>query len=132
MEKIKKILIVEDEIAFRKVFGEEFKMREKGIKVLSADTGEMGLKIALEEHPDLIFLDVILPIMNGIEVLKKLRIDDWGKTATVILLTQVDDLGHVAEAVENGVSKYFIKSDQSIPDIIDQTSKYLADMEAGK
>lgn len=127
MEKIKKILIVEDEIAFRKAFEEEFKMREKGIKILSAETGEMGLKTALEEHPDVIFLDVILPIMNGIEVLKKLREDNWGKDATVILLTQVDDLGHVAEAVENGVSKYFIKSDQSIPEIIDQTSKYLAE-----
>ncbi len=123
MENFKKVLIVEDEPAFLKTLADELAFQ--GVKVSTASDGRMGLEKALDEHPDLIFLDIILPTMDGIAVVKELRKDAWGKKAVIILLTQVDDVNRVAEALENGVFKYFIKSDQSIPEIIEQTKKYL-------
>lgn len=124
MENLKKVLIVEDEAAFLKALAGELSFL--GVKVSTEADGKAGLATALREHPDLIFLDIILPSLDGIALIKELRKDDWGKTAIVILLTQVDDVNRIAEAVENGVFKYFVKADQSIPDIIEQTKKYLA------
>ena len=124
MENFKKVLIVDDEVAFLKALAGELEFQ--GVKVITATDGRSGLDLALKEHPSLIFLDIIMPVMDGIEVLKELRKNDWGKTAIVILLTQIDDLNRVAEAMENGVFKYFIKADQSIPEIIEQTKKYLS------
>ena len=124
MENLKKVLIVEDDAAFLKALAGELSFL--GVKVSTEADGKAGLATALREHPDLIFLDIILPSLDGIALIKELRKDDWGKTAIVILLTQVDDVNRIAEAVENGVFKYFVKADQSIPDIIEQTKKYLA------
>jgi len=124
MENLKKVLIVEDEAAFLKALAGELSFL--GVKVSTEADGKAGLASALKGHPDLIFLDIILPSLDGIAFVKELRKDDWGKTAIVILLTQVDDVNRIAEAVENGVFKYFVKADQSIPDIIEQTKKYLA------
>lgn len=122
MKNFKKVLIVEDEVAFLTALSEEIKA--EGLEVLTASDGKTGLDIALKEHPDLIWLDYILPGMNGIEMLQQLRKDEWGKKAHVVLLTQVFDSKVVAEAVENGVFKYFIKADHSIPVIIEETKKY--------
>jgi two-component system alkaline phosphatase synthesis response regulator PhoP len=126
VEKFKKILIIEDEEAFLKALS--FELEGEGVNVITAKDGKEGLNTALKEHPDLIFLDVNLPLMNGITVLKTLRKDTWGEKALVILLTEVENPAVVAEALENGVSKYFIKSDHTIADIIDKTRKYFADL----
>jgi len=127
MESFKKVLIIEDEVAFLKALEGELELQ--GVNVITATDGKSGLDKAIKEHPDLIFLDIILPVMDGISVLKELRKDLWGNKAIVVLLTQTDDLNRVAEAMENGVSKYFVKADQSIPDIIGQTKIYLSGQE---
>jgi DNA-binding response OmpR family regulator len=129
MDNVKRVLIVEDETAFLKAFASELAFR--GFKVSTATDGKKGLETALAEHPDLIFLDIILPVMDGIAILKELRKDAWGKTVNVILLTQVGDTDRIAEAMENGVFKYFIKADQPMSDIIEQTGKYLASLKFG-
>jgi len=127
MDKFKKILIVEDEVAFLKSLAGELKFQR--VKIFTATDGKSGLDLALKEHPDLIFLDIMLPVMDGITVLKELRKDSWGKNVIIILLTQVDDMNKVAEAMKNDVFKYFIKADHSIPDIIEQTKKYLSSLD---
>ena len=124
MKNFKKVLIVEDEVAFQTALAEE--IRAEDIEVLAAGDGKSGLDIALSEHPDLIWLDVKLPVMGGIEMIKELRKDEWGKKACVVLLTQVFDTKVVADALENGVVKYFVKADHSVPDIIIETKKYFA------
>lgn len=123
MENFKKVLIIEDEVAFQTALADE--IRAEGLEVLTASDGQKGLEVALVEHPDLIWLDYILPKLNGIEVLKELRKDDWGNKAHVVLLTQVFDAKVIADAVENGVAKYFVKGDNSIPAIIEETKKHI-------
>lgn len=112
----KKILIVEDEPTLLKALQAEFS-REDGFDVIIAHDGEEGLKVALSEHPSLILLDLLMPKMDGMAMLKKLREDTWGKNVKVIILTNLDERGKVAEAVQNEVFDYMIKSNWNIGDV---------------
>ncbi|MBA4319224.1 MAG: response regulator [Flavobacterium sp.] len=112
----KKILIVEDELSLRNALRD--KLTRGGFDVLEAKDGEEGLKIALHEHPDLILLDIIMPVMDGFTMLKKLREDVWGKNTIVVLLTNLSDNERVAEAIAQGAYDYFVKSDWKIKNIV--------------
>jgi DNA-binding response OmpR family regulator len=81
----KNILIVEDEPAQANVLKERFE--EEGFSAIVARNGEEGYELALANHPDVILLDIILPVMDGLTMLKKLRGDQWGRTAKVVVLT---------------------------------------------
>lgn len=120
---LKKVLIVEDEKPLLAALTASFDHTE--IKVLTALDGDEGLKMALREHPQLILLDLVMPKMDGIAMLKKLRADKWGKDVKVIILTNLDDQKKVAEAVQHGVFDYFIKINWNIKDIIKKVQSEL-------
>lgn len=114
----KTILIIEDERSLREAMGDI--LRIKKFAVLEARNGKEGLDIALLKHPDLILLDQIMPEMDGMSALKRIREDRWGATVPVILLT---NLSGTNEQVVEGVSTYcpvenLIKSDWKIHDIV--------------
>jgi len=119
----KSILVVEDEPSLLKLLKEMY--QSKGFNVLSAIDGAEGIKIALKEHPDLIVLDLLLPKLGGIPYLKKLRQDNWGKTAKVIVLTNLSNNQSVADALELGVQTYIVKSDMDIENVINKTRQEL-------
>ena len=82
-----------------------------GYDVRTAMDGEDGLKKALVDHPDLILLDIRMPKMDGMTVLKHLRADAWGKDAKVIILTNLDATDNILQGVvEDHPSYYMIKS----------------------
>lgn len=112
----KKILIVEDEEPLRNALRD--KLKSEGFQTLEAQNGEEGLQIALTQHPDLILLDVIMPVMDGITMLKKMRADEWGQTAQVVVLTNLNDNEKIAESMDAGSYGYLIKSDWKIADIV--------------
>lgn len=112
----KKILIVEDDNKLSQMLLDMFSA--EGIGVMSASNGEDGLMIAMEKHPDVILLDIILPKMDGITMLKKLREDEWGKKADVIMLTNLSTADDVHKATEAGAYDYLIKSDWKMEDIV--------------
>ncbi len=112
----KKVLIVDDEESLRSSIA--FKLREHGFDVLEAVDGVDGLAQATEQHPDLILLDIIMPHKNGIDMLKDLRSDEWGKDARVIILSNSSDAQYIAEAVQLGVFDHFVKVDWDIEDIV--------------
>ena len=121
----KKILIVEDEEAMQKAVSEA--LVNQGLITVTADDGEGGLSAALKEHPDLILLDVFMPKMDGLVMLQKLRLDDWGKTVPVIILT---NLNPNSNSVINSVLKdepayYLIKSDVKLEGIVDKVKEVL-------
>lgn len=113
----KLLLIVEDEDSVVYALSEKFNLTE-GVKVIFASNGKDGLKKALDEKPDLILLDIILPEMDGIEMLEKLREDDWGKTVEVIILSNLSDPDSEKKAKDLGVTKYIIKADCEIEDVV--------------
>lgn len=110
------ILIVEDDLDLLEVLRKKFAM-EKFVVLQSSD-GKTGLEEALRSHPDLILLDIVMPIMDGISMLRKLREDAWEKNAAVILLTNLSDESKVAEAMKHGVYDYLVKADWNIGDVV--------------
>ena len=101
------------------------KLESGGFVPLSAKDGSQGLRVALKEKPDLILLDVIMPKMDGLEMLQKLRKNPWGETATVILLSNDDDPDHIKETLKEDAADYLIKSDWSLEDIVTKIKETL-------
>lgn len=105
---VKRILIVDDEHDLREAL--KTTLSYDGFFVTTAENGEEGLAKALAEKPDLILLDIVMPKMDGIGVLKALRKDVWGKDARVIVMTALDDMERISEVLENGGKDYIVKS----------------------
>jgi DNA-binding response OmpR family regulator len=113
---MKRVLIIEDEVQQMEALRIKF-MRE-GFGVIEAINGVDGLATALREHPDIILLDIILPKMDGMTMLKKLREDEWGKTSKVVILTNLSDDERVLEAARQGTHEYLVKADWRIDDVV--------------
>ena len=112
----KRVLVIEDELPLLKILVEELSL--EGLDVYSANDGEQGLKLALSKKPHLILLDLIMPKVDGITMLKKLRADAWGKEASVLILTNLEgDTRKTVEAIENGVFEFMVKSRWQLEDV---------------
>ena len=110
-----KILIIEDEPSLRGALVD--KLSREGFCCLEAKNGLEGLDAALKEHPDLILLDIIMPVMDGMTMLEELRKNPWGKNVPVILLTNLSEVEKVAQSLHHGVYDYLVKSDWKLEDI---------------
>ncbi len=88
-KKIPTILVVEDEKTLLKTWAQKFK--QEGLEVLTAQDGEAALKVALQNHPDLIVLDLVMPSTDGLMFIKKLREDKWGNRVAVTFLNSWRD-----------------------------------------
>ena len=122
----KKVLVieeVEDDALLRRVLHDKLVL--EGFGVLEANNGEEGLAVALERHPDLILLDILMPKMGGLAMLKKLREDEWGKTARVIILTNYDDVEKIADALGNRVFEYYLKADTPLDELVQKVKESL-------
>ncbi len=120
------ILIVEDEVSLRNALCMKFK--REGFSVIDAKDGEIGLAVSLKKTPDIILLDMVMPKLDGMAMLKKLRIEnEWGKTVPVTLLT---NLGADDEHRNKTISKdpkmhYLVKSDWTIGDLVEMVRETL-------
>jgi DNA-binding response OmpR family regulator len=121
----KKILIVEDEEAMQKAISEAFVNQE--ITTFTANDGEKGLAVSLKEHPDLILLDILMPRMDGMNMLQKLRADEWGKTVPVIILTNVSPNSNsvINSVLQNEPAYYLVKADVRLEGIVDKVKEVL-------
>ena len=88
-DELVKVLLIEDDVRVRELYELVLKMDE--YSVVTAETGEDGLAKAREEMPDLIFLDIRLPGMDGLEVLETLRKDEKTSSIPVVILSNLDD-----------------------------------------
>jgi two-component system, OmpR family, alkaline phosphatase synthesis response regulator PhoP len=100
-----RILVVEDDLAIRR--GVAMNLRAEGYAVLEAADGDTGLKTALEQAPDLLILDIMLPGMSGLDLLQVLR--DSGVTIPVIILSARDRPHDKVEGLELGADDYVTK-----------------------
>lgn len=112
---MQKVLMVDDDAIFLKTIIEKFS--DPRISIFTAKDGEEGLALALKEHPDLILLDLAMPKMDGLTMLGKLRDDEWGKNAQVLLLTNLMDIERVSKALDKGAFEYLVKQDWTSEDI---------------
>ena len=125
MQKQKTILIIEDEKSLRAAIVDI--LRLKNFLPLEAKNGREGVELALAEHPDLILLDLIMPEMDGMTALKKIREDAWGEKATIIILRNLSAInGNVEDDTEaNRPTHYLIKSDWKLHDIVSKIEEIL-------
>lgn len=120
---MKKLLVIDDEPIVLKALSSQFDAKE--IEVLLAKDGAEGLKLAKKEKPDLILLDLVMPKMDGLEMLAKLRKDKWGKKAEVVILSNLSDSAKVAQAVALGTFEYLVKVDWNVADVATKVKKKL-------
>ncbi len=119
----KKILIVENEEDLSEALSAV--LTQEGFEVIVAEDGESGFHAALEHKPDMIILDLMLPKMDGVTVLGKLRADAWGSKVPVIVLTALDDMNKIAEVIEAGGNDYIVKTNITLSGITDKVKEKL-------
>ena len=118
------LLIVDDEEIVYKALSVQFTKDQ--LDILTVDNGVDGLKTALEHHPDLILLDILMPKMDGLTMLSKLREDEWGKTAKVVVLSNLSDTEKVKEAMSFGSDEYLVKADWNVIDVASKIKNLLS------
>lgn len=112
------ILIIEDSALLRAVAREA--MEAGGFHVTEAENGKIGLELALKEHPDLIMLDLVMPVMDGVTMYDLLRKDLWGKGVYVVVLTGLKD-EQISFAMKNDPHlSYLSKEHWMMDDVVEK------------
>lgn len=118
------ILLMEDDAPLLQALLDAF--TNANFEVFYFTDGESGLKGALEHHPDIILLDIIMPNMTGEKVLDNLRKDEWGKKVPVIVLSNIEPEGYLVRSIYgNDVTDYLLKANTAIDVIIKKVKKKL-------
>lgn len=101
------ILVVDDEKDLLDLI--EYNLKKEGFDVLKAENGEEGIKIAKEHNPDLVLMDIMMPKMDGMEAVEKMRADDALKSIPIIFLTARSDEKTEVEGLNKGGDDYITK-----------------------
>jgi DNA-binding response OmpR family regulator len=108
---MKKIAIIEDDQAISQMY--RFKFEAEGYEVETAENGKLGLALAENMKPDIILLDLMMPEMNGDEMLERLRSTTWGKSIKIIVLTNMGEQEIPEKVRALGVSAVILKADMT-------------------
>ncbi len=114
----KKILIIEDDKFLRELIGQ--KLLREGYDIIEAVDGEKGIKATKEEKPDLVLLDLILPGMDGFEVLTNIKGDSKIAQIPVIILSNLGQKDDIEKGLKMGAADYLIKAHFTPMEIIDK------------
>jgi two-component system alkaline phosphatase synthesis response regulator PhoP len=113
---MQRILVVEDDRFLRKAA--EAALRRQGFTVLVASDGEEGLRVARSELPDLVLLDLIMPRLQGFEVLKLLKEEATTSAIPVIILSNLGQDSDVKKAMEAGAVDYLVKANLALDTLV--------------
>lgn len=119
----KKILFIEDEMRLQEAM--TAKLKNEGYEVFSALDGEEGLKIAEEQKPDLILLDLILPKKDGFKVLEAMKAKPELNSIPVIVLTNLESGRDIEKCLSYGVHSYLAKANYSLDEIAQKIKEAL-------
>ncbi len=117
------ILLVEDDTFLAGMYVTKLTMEHFQVEL--AGDGELGLAKAEELQPDLILLDILLPKMNGFDVLKQIKAQPQLKNIPVILLTNLGQKGDVAQGLDLGAADYLIKAHFMPSEVVDKIKRHL-------
>lgn len=123
MSSSKKILIIEDDDFLRNLILK--KLERAGYNVLFAVDGNAGLSIIENEKPGLILLDIILPGIDGFEVLKRIKTNESLKDIPVIILSNLGEKKNIEQGLGLGADDYIIKAHHTLDEIIEKISMRL-------
>lgn len=128
MSKKPTVLIVEDDLSLQGLYTKKFS--QSGYNVLQAEDGQAGLDQATEHIPDAILLDVMMPVMNGFEVLKRLKKDDRTKDIPVVILSNYGEMPNVTEGLMQGAVEYLIKVEHTPEEVLEIVNDAIKERES--
>lgn len=123
MEQKHILLIEDDEVVIKSVV---YTLQKAGYYVESTVSGKLGVQLALKSHPNLIIVDLILPDVNGAEVVAEIRRDDWGRNAKIIVLTNINEEQIRSRLQSLNILRYLLKVDNTLNQITQTVDKILA------
>lgn len=124
MNKSKSVLIIEDETVLRDAY--KLILTHAGYNVMTAENGQVGLEILSKNLPDLILLDLLMPVMGGKEFLSKADIKKKHPSVKVIVYSNLSDQNTINDIVRLGVDKHVLKSSMSPNDLVEQVRAFVS------
>ena len=120
-----KVILVEDDEMLAEIY--QTRLELAGYTCMRANNGLSGLELIQKELPDLVLLDLMMPIMSGDDVLRAMRNSEWGKKIKVIILTNISE-AEAPEGIEQlGIEKYIVKANLVHDELVETVKKTLAD-----
>ena len=119
----KKILVVEDEEFLRDMY--QVKLQEEGYDVFGAHNGKMGISLAELEQPNLILLDIIMPDVDGYEMLERLKKNSRTKSIPVIIFSNLSQKEEIEKGFKLGAADFVIKTSVTPGEIADKVKQQL-------
>lgn len=123
-DRRKYILIVEDDEFISDVY--QRKLLLEGFEVALAKDGEEALRTIRERRPDLVLLDIMIPLKDGFQVLSELRVDAGLSDIRVVVMSNLSQGRDIAHAKELGALDYIVKSNIALPDMVQRIRKALS------
>lgn len=119
-----KIAIIEDDQAISQMY--RLKFETEGFEVETANNGKLGLELAEKMQPDIILLDLMMPELNGDEMLEKMRATDWGKDIKVIILTNMGEQEAPEKVKHLNVRRFIVKAEMTPRQVAEMVKEELA------
>ena len=118
-----KATVIEDDQDLQYIY--KLKLEREGFQVKTASNGEEGLRVTKEFAPDIILLDIMMPIMNGTEMLAEMRAQDWGSDVRVVILTNIskDEAPQALRFLH--VDRYIVKAHHTPAQVVDIVKEVL-------
>jgi len=114
----KTILIIDDDEVFQKALS--VKLNSLNYRVISSFDGDDGYNKVVSENPDLVLLDIMLPKINGMDLLRKMRLNKDIQRMPVLMTSNLSEIDFISEGVTLGVKGYIVKSNESIDNVVNQ------------
>jgi DNA-binding response OmpR family regulator len=118
-----RIAVIEDDQTISQMY--RFKFEAEGFEVQTAENGKLGLELVESMRPDIILLDLMMPEMNGDQMLEKMRATSWGKSIKVIVLTNMGEQEIPQKIKELGIDGLVLKADMTPRQVADLVKKHL-------
>lgn len=119
----KKILLIEDEEGI--ILPLKIRLEKEGFELAVARDGEAGLAALKTEKPDLILLDIILPKMNGFEMLERIKKEDLAEKIPIVIISNLAREGEIEKGLSLGVRDFIVKANLSLDKLAEKISKFL-------
>ena len=118
-----KILMIEDDTFMRKIYRNE--LIKEGFDYVEAINGAEGMNKVLFDKPDLVLLDIVMPIKNGFEVLREMKEKNETKDIPVVILSNLGSETNIKTGLDGGAEAYFVKTKAKVVDVISKIKEIL-------